>query len=229
MVGLGSMGLLAQLVRGLASGIPGSRWARLPAWGGAVALLSCHLVLAPPMGLAVLDYRDSVAAKMDRAMASVPHDSAIAEQDLILVNPPEFIYLVGVIRPIKRVAGLPTPRRLRALSAGSSPMTVKRLDANTLSLQLRGGLFPDPFTRYFRSSDHGFYEGQRFAVAGMSIQVQALDAQGDPERIVYQFEVPLEDPSLRWLRWNEGVYEAWSPPATGESVELPSSRGIFEP
>jgi len=228
MVGLGSMGLLAQLVQGLASGIPGSRWARLPAWCGAVALLVCHLVLAPPFGLVVLDYRDSVAARMDRAIASVPHDAAIAEQDLILVNPPEFTYLVGVIPPTQRVAGLPTPRRLRALSAGSSPMTVQRLDANALSIRLRDGLFPDPFTRYFRSSKHGFFEGQRFAVAGMSIDVQALNPRGAPERIVYRFEVPLEDPSLRWLRWNEGVYEPWSPPAIGESAELPSSRGIFQ-
>jgi len=43
----------------------------------------------------------------------------------------------------------------------------------------------------------------------------------------YEFAVPLEDPSLRWMRWQDGVYVPWRPPALGETEELPPSRGIF--
>ncbi len=51
--------------------------------------------------------------------------------------------------------------------------------------------------------------------------------RGDPDEVLYKFAVPLEDPSLRWVHWKEGVYVLWLSPALGESVELPPSRGIF--
>jgi len=226
-VGIGSMGLLAQLMQALVSGVPRSRWWRVPAWGAAALLLVSHLVVAPPLGLAFVDFQVSATRAMVRAIASVPHDERVAEQDLILVNPPEFTYPVGAIPVVKRVAGLPAPRRIRTLSAGISVVTVERLDSRTLSIHLADGLFPDPFTRYFRSKEHGFLDGQRFQIEGLSVEVQALNEDGDPQLIVYRFDVPLEDPSLRWLRWKEGVYEPWSPPVAGQSVELAPSGGLF--
>ncbi len=70
-------------------------------------------------------------------------------------------------------------------------------------------------------------ETQRFELSGFSVEVQRPNARGDPDEVLYKFAVPLEDPSLRWVHWKEGVYVLWLSPALGESVELPPSRGIF--
>ena len=57
--------------------------------------------------------------------------------------------------------------------------------------------------------------------------VESLDAQGDPEQVLYEFAAPLEDSSLRWMRWHDGVYVPWSPPAAGHTDKLAAVRGIF--
>ncbi len=62
---------------------------------------------------------------------------------------------------------------------------------------------------------------------GFSVVVEALDAHGDPEQVLYKFSVPLEDSSLRWMRWHDGVYVPWTPPAIGQTVTLAPERGIY--
>ena len=37
-----------------------------------------------------------------------------------------------------------------------------------------------------------------------------------------RFDVILEDPSLVWLRWDDGVYAPFVLPRVGESVVLPA-------
>jgi hypothetical protein len=96
-----------------------------------------------------------------------------------------------------------------------------------LRVRFLGGFFPTAFSRYVRSPNDRFSPGQHFEVPGLSIIVESLDAQGDPEQVLYEFTVPLEDPSLRWMRWQDGVYVPWSPPALGQTLKLPSASGIF--
>jgi len=55
-----------------------------------------------------------------RAMASVPSDPRIESQDLVLINPPDHIYLVTAIWAVKHLENLPMPRHLRALSSGGT-------------------------------------------------------------------------------------------------------------
>ena len=86
-VGLGSMGLLAQLVHASFS-----REARLALRATALALLAVHLLLAPLAGLRWIAFQERASEKMIAAVASVPADPALAEQDLILVNPPDYVY-----------------------------------------------------------------------------------------------------------------------------------------
>jgi hypothetical protein len=69
--------------------------------------------------------------------------------------------------------------------------------------------------------------GQRFELPGLSVVVEALDVQGDPEQVLYEFPVPLEDPSLRWMTWQDGVYVPWTPPAVGQTQAFSPERGIF--
>ena len=94
-------------------------------------------------------------------------------------------------------------------------------------MEFLDGLFPTVFSRYMRSIRDPFEQGHRYAVPGLSANVEHLNPQADPDVVLYRFDVPLEDASLRWVRWQGGVYVPWTVPGEGESVELPAPRGIF--
>jgi hypothetical protein len=228
-VGLGSMGLLAQLTQAAfarVSAVPASRiWKRF-AQAAVVVLLPLHLLAAPPLGIMRMKYQDAVSARMLHAIASVPSDPSIASQTLVLVNPPEHIYLVTAIPTVKQLEKLPAPRRIRALSAGSA-LEITRVGPRSLRVRFPTGFFPSAFSRFIRSANDHFSIGQRIELPGLSVVVEALDAQGDPRRVLYEFSVPLEDSSLRWMRWRDGVYVSWSPPAIGQTDTLPPERGIY--
>jgi len=222
-VGLGSMGLLAQLVHA-SFAADGS----LPACAAAVVLLGVHLFLAPLAAPRWLALQARASARMIAAVASVPAETALTEQDLILVNPPDYVYLATSIPLMKRVAGEPAPQRLRALAAVPSAMELTRVDASTLRVRLEPGLFNVPFTRYHRAEELRFAVGDRIELTGFAVEILGLNTDGDPNELEYGFAVPLEDASLRWLAWRDGAYVPWTPPAPGESVELPAPQTIFE-
>jgi len=43
-----------------------------------------------------------------------------------------------------------------------------------------------------------------------------------------RFDRHLEDTSLRWVRWDDGRYSPFVPPAVGDSIRLPAPIGPFE-
>ena len=229
-VGLGSMALLAQLAQtAFAAGpaAPASRAWRLAARVAVIVLLPIHVIVAPMLALRGIERQAKASEAMLRAIASVPDDPQIAAQDLILINPPDHIYVVTAIPVVKELDHRLRPRRIRALSAGTSGLTVTRVGPHSLRVHFPRGLFPSVFSRYMRSQGDRFHLGQRFPLKGFAAQVLHLDPQGDPDDVLYEFAVPLEDTSLRWLRWDGRVYVPWHPPAIGASEVLPPSRGIF--
>jgi hypothetical protein len=229
-VGVGSMGLLALLIEALvkATAAASSPIRRIAAGTIGLVLLTIHLVLAPPLALATIREDDAVSRSMLRAIASVPSDAEIARQDLVVINPADYIYTAMAIGPVQHLAGLPAPRRLRTLGASSNAMHIERLDPRTLSIRPTGGLFTDAMSRYYRARTLPFHPGDHVQLDGFSVLVRAVDRTGNPTQLLYRFAVPLEDHSLRWLQWRDGRYHAWSPPRVGSSVSLPAARGIFE-
>ena len=159
------------------------------------------------MGL-YIDFQERSAANLQRALDSVPRDAALAGQTLVVVNPPDYTYSVGVIPFALATAGDPTPASVRGLSAGSSDVELTRIDARTLRVRLPQGLFPHAFSRYYRSAELRFAPGDRLALDDMSVEIEAVTSSGDPEVILYRFPQPLEHATLRWLRWQDGVYRA---------------------
>ncbi|HKM99786.1 MAG TPA: hypothetical protein VJX23_04675 [Candidatus Binataceae bacterium] len=226
-VGLGSMALLAQLTQGLFAGsFAAPRVWKGFAWAATLLLLLIHLIAAPLLGIARIDYQAQVSSRMERAMASVPSDPQIASQDLVLINPPDHVYLVTAIWSMKRLENLPTPRHMRALSTGGE-LEVTHVGPRSLQVRFPDGFFPTAFSRFVRSPNERFAVGQHFELPGFSVVVEALDAQGDPEQVRYEFPVPLEDPSLRLMSWHDGVYVPWTPPAIGQTQTFSPERGIF--
>ncbi len=228
-VGLGSMALLAQLTQFLfarSSVAPVPRVWKGFAWAATAILLLLHLIAAPLLGIARIDYQTQVSSRLDRAMASVPSDPRIASEDLVLINPPDHVYLVGEIWAVKRLENLPMPRHMRALSTGGT-LEVTRVGPRSLRVRFPDGFFPTAFSRFVRNPNDRFSPGQHFELPGLSVTVESLDPHGDPEQVLYEFPVPLEDPSLRWMSWHDGVYVPWTPPAAGNTQRFSPERGIF--
>lgn len=53
-------------------------------------------------------------------------------------------------------------------------------------------------------------------------EVTAITDDGRPAEAVFHFAAALEDPSLRWLQWENGVYVPFVLPAVGETLTLPA-------
>jgi hypothetical protein len=230
-VGLGAMGVLAQLLSdlfGQKERVPGSHLWRIPACVLAICLVAVHLILAP-LNMPVVAYAaKQFGEPMLTAIGSIPADPQLAQQELILVNPPDYLMFVTNILTVKVLENQPVPKRLRALVAGPVPLTITRVDAHTLRVKLHGKFFSGVLGRLFRGKDQPIVVGQEFSLTGMTAQVIALTPAGEPEEVVYRFAVPLEDSSLRWLRWETNSYIPFIPPPLGQSLQLPAALGPFD-
>jgi len=226
-VGLGAMGLLAQFLTGLVEAsvrLPIIRLWRIPAKAIGIILIAFHLIISP---LAMPPFAYSIKLLGDFFIAPikyVPHDSKIAHQDLILVNPPDYMFSVNLIRALKYMEGKPGPLRIRALSVGPVSVEIHRLDECSLKVRIQGGLFNGLTGHLFRSPKYPMKVGQEIHIVGMSARVNRLDKDNGPEEIVYRFSVPLEDASLRWLQWENETYVPFVPPPIGKSIILPAGK-----
>jgi len=230
-VGLGAMGLLAELVRGLREAhnwVPHRRAWLVPARGMVAGLMVSHLLLAPLVSPALAYTLKPLGDPMIEALSAVPDDPAIAEQDLVLVNPPDYLFLATPIGTLKILAGRPYPRRLRGLVSGTSPVEVTRTDERSLRIRTPDGIYGGALGRLFRSRRDPMHAGQRFDVGGMHVEIVRTDSAGAPLEFAFTFAVPLEDPSLRWLQWRGGGYEPFVPPPVGKSVSLPAAFGPMD-
>jgi hypothetical protein len=231
-VGLGAMGLLAGFLEQAlghkpSAGSLGPRLRRGLAWG----LVATHFVLAPillflgPLGIRTL------GEPMLTAATSLGSDPRIADQDLIVTNTPDYLMFVTNLPTLQALNGRPVPRRILALSSGPTSLELERTDERTLRVTLERGLFSGPLGRLFHETSQPFEVGQRIDLAGSEIQILSLtgtESDGSPGMLLYRFQNPLEDPSMRWVRWQDGRYVAFAPPALGEIISLPAAIGPLD-
>lgn len=60
--------------------------------------------------------------------------------------------------------------------------------------------------------------GRPVPLSRMTIQVTAVTQDGRPAEATFRFAVPLEDPSLRWVVWQNGGFVPFNPPRVGQKV-----------
>lgn len=221
-VGIGAMGMLAGFVRfAFSPDESAGPWRTYvkAARAAAVGLLVLHLGVAP-MALA---YRaanpfGSPAAAQSLYMR-LPLPAEVAGQDLVVVNAPSPLH-VSYLLITGELEGRPLPRRLRCLATGTTPMSVRRTDRRAIVIRPRAGFYPWLLDRLLRSEDHPMHRGETVELSGMRVEVLETTAEGRPVAARFTFDVPLEDSSLRWLRWREGQFEAFTPPRVGEETIL---------
>ena len=169
-----------------------------------------------------------------------------AEREVICLSAPgPFFYATAHIA--RHTLGLPMPYRMHALATGATPITVERLDQQTLRLTPRGGFLipsgtlpgsepPPTVSLYYvlqmmetlyRPTRTGFRVGDRFDVGATEIVVQATTSDGRPAAVDVHFPHPLDDSRYLWVRFRDQRYETVELPAVGSAMTLPAMTGQF--
>lgn len=217
-VGLGGMGLIARLLGAAAcerAALGAGRGRRAVAIAIAAVLALVHLIAAPP--LLALRSRGMVAVSeiIDRSNRTIPADPAIRDKTVVLANVPGDPF-GGFIQMIRQSRGTPRPAHLRWLAGGLTAVSLERLDRHTLRVAPEGGFLGNQIDRMLRSTHRPFRSGDRIEMTGLTIEIERVTPDGRPASVRARFDVPLEDPSLVWLRWRGLGLVPYAPPAVGQ-------------
>ena len=220
-VGIGAMGTVASLLTSLrGDALSGTARRRTLARTVAAGIVGVHLVIAPlllPLRSLTVVQMGSVFARVDR---SLPGSDQVRDKTVVIVAAP-VDGLVSYV-PIWRAArGVPRPRRLRLLTTGTAAVQVTRLDAFTLRLRPEAGFYGTEIERMLRSLSQPVVPGYSVSLSDMRVTVTEVTRDGRAAEAEFRFAVPLEDPSLIWMRWEGDALVAYDPPPPGTSRPTP--------
>lgn len=217
-VGFGGMGLIAVFLaavfekrKDILSRRPyAARWL-------ANAFVFFHLILAPvllPPGMFLTFFMGR-----PNVLAARTLPEPLSQQDgLVFVNVPSSL-MIGYLPHIRQALGYPSlPDRRWLLSADFCSLEVYRNDDRTLTLRPENGFFASPWARTFRNGKIPFNKGEARKLPGLLITVTEITGDGRPAEVRYEFDVPLEDSSLRWLVWTADGFVPFSLPLPGKAV-----------
>jgi hypothetical protein len=217
----GALGLVALLLADLAQGqdhARGSRaWLRSPL---VVLLILSHFLVAPLGLVAGTQHLWIMNNILNGSNPSIPLDLP-ASTRLVAVNTPND--LLGSSLPIYRSSRRePLVQHWWWLYSGMENVTIERRSVNSLVVRPNGGYFTAPWSDIFRMpASAPMKAGDRVGLDGLQIEVLAATPGGAPAEVRFDFDVPLEDPSLYFVTWRNGAYEPFSLPAPGETVQVP--------
>jgi len=235
-VAIGGFGLVAEV---LADWTRRADWVRELGRGRGLvrALVIVFAVAHLPLAAVTRASAAKVATTMEERVAATTAlgtAGCLADQDLVVVNAPNpFSFLYDPYKVARD--GEPLPRGIRMLAPGYGAVRVVRTGPRRLVVQAVSDSLLDCqwgrrmdfvfFYRYLsdvRGAGHPLLAGQRISVPRMDVEVLAVDERGFPVETAFEFDVSLEDASLKWLywEWEEKRYEPFVVPAIGGTVEL---------
>ncbi|MBN2376077.1 MAG: hypothetical protein JXD22_06735 [Sedimentisphaerales bacterium] len=221
-VGIGAMGVLVQFWFFVFS--PNSDKPKNLPWRGiakflAIVMILVHLIVAPIFLYLRATYPFGPPDAVEKYHVRIDADDNVLQQDLIIVNPPVPM-LVGYFPVMQKMASLPVPKRMRILSSFSYSVEVFRQDENTLIVRPEHGFVKYHIDKLFRNENSPMSLGEQVKLTGMTVKVTELTDDGRAAAAQFTFGVPLEDTSLRWIKWDQDCFKPFSPPAIGQSVKL---------
>ena len=224
--GFGGFGLIALFVEAVADGRATdrgstSRW-RKPAVVFSVLLLLLHGLLAPA-ALPLLTRHVIPPALADQVFINTLMDESVESQIVVVVNAPS-VFHARHIAMMRSFNGQPLPRCVNFLSPSATAVTLTRHDERTLELRADSGYLVVPLDQLFRAQHHPMRQGTVVDVTGMRVRITDATQRGRPLAVEFTFQVPLEDPSLRWLCWRDGTYQSFQPPAVGQTQRIAEPR-----
>ncbi|UCG58532.1 MAG: hypothetical protein JSU70_03285 [Phycisphaerales bacterium] len=228
-VGIGAMGLVAQLlcvVFTKSQARPKRLWWRIPAISLVVIFILSHLIISP-LALLFRAANPMAPKKFTDLLMIDSLDDAVRNQDLVVVNPP-VAFLVMTCPLTWEANNQPIPRHMRVLTSSLlEPVKIHRPDANTLVVRPAYGYYAWVLDALFRDKLHPFAVGDRVELTGMTVEIMEMTPDGRPAEAAFRFSVPLEDPSLRWLQYEDRDFTPFTPPDIGESVILKAPTPLW--
>lgn len=227
--GIGAAGLLAGwLYRVWWADAPADTPARTPS---AIRLLAVLVVIVHvPIAAIALAFNATSASFSQKyiqdAVLALEGGPGFHEQDLVIVTHPIPFY-GHQFKTARIVYDRVPPRRVRVLAPGGVDVTCERSDSLTLIVRPEGGYLTFAFDNVYRGPAHPMKKGEQVRLTGMTAEVLAVTEDGRPASVAFRFSRPLEDPALRWVRWEGGGYVPFQPPAIGARVSIPATMLVF--
>ncbi|RKG73010.1 hypothetical protein D7W79_26745 [Corallococcus exercitus] len=185
---------------------------------GAAVLALVHVVGAPYIWWQTTEayaQADALMARVQMRYEEALDESKLPEQRLVVLNAPNGI--IGIYGSVRWWStGMPLPKAWWVLSYSINEQKVTRTGPNSLELSFtKGGHFLDSVEeRIHRAARHPVAQGQEFDMKGLKVRIEEMDGQF-PTRISYTFDVPLEDPSLKLVQWQNKKVVPYIPPPVG--------------
>ena len=236
-VAIGAFGLIAQFVGALQAKedwLPRNWLWRTTARVLVIILLMVHVVLAVAGRIAQPKIIEFIHSRFESTMqvGSLP---GVEEQGLVIVNAPS-PFTLFYVPSFRAHHGQSLPRAIRTLAPGFGPLEITRTDEKTLLLKAKAGnilsyqkrvgspfvYFYKHFNDAFRDKKFPFRAGEKVVLPRLTVEVIAVDDDGQPSEVSFSFDVSLNDLSLRWLQWNwqENSYVPFDVPAVGHTCEI---------
>ena len=185
---------------------PRGRFLNAVCWGLAVV----HLVLAPMQRLgAPFLFKTMMHGRLETAMEQAELDEeGLEDRRVVVITSPDLV--IGLHSYYyRRLYDLPMPRSWWALSWNPHDQEVRRTDVDTFELTVVDGEMDKPHLR----------QDQAIVLDGMTARIAAMGKRG-PTTVEFEFDRPLEHPSLIFLAWQEGALRRVELPPLGETLLL---------
>ncbi len=187
-----------------------------------------HLILAPLLFVVGTAQMLALDRILLRTAAGVPNAPELAAQRLVVINAPDATFL-GYLARIRADRGEHAPHSVLAMAAGVRPLELTRQSERSLTLRSSVALV-QPGTDLLIRGLQPFQVGARVSFADVTIEVTEIDSEGWPTEARFDFKVPLEDPSLRFMQWQDQTLRPITLPSVGERVDFPAQQvEIFAP
>lgn len=191
----------------------------------ALLLVGLHLILPPLNRLATYRFMEREWFRLEQLATRIPIDPpSTGARDVVLLTAPDIV-IGGFLPLVYGFQGNPMFRSWSVLSLAPYDHVITRSGSRTLELSVVGGqMLASPPERFHRSSSDMMERGDVVETAAFEVEILETNALG-PTRVAFRFKRELEDPSLRFLRWGDGVLQAVALPPVGESITVPLMRG----
>lgn len=139
----------------------------------------------------------TMGRRLNEAYASLPSDAPVVDQTLVVLQTPND-FMSWYFTCMRLAEGQPLPRHTRVLSASLRDLTVERTDERTIVLRTENGFVGNRSASIYRNANSPMSAGDTVKLTGVTAEVLKTDKKGWPLDARFQFDRPLEDPSLLW-------------------------------